>query len=125
MIRRFNDWLAVNLTKVLLSIWCAYAFGVLCLLPLLLPKWEETILYVSNCFQLIFLPLLGVGQTLLGQDAALQAMEDHASIKEMHEEVMEELGDMRALVAQSEDFKCRHPKPAKAPAKRPKRKTRA
>lgn len=89
-VKKFNERLAVRITALLGTMWCAYAFVVLCVLPLMFPAQEGTILYLSNCFQLVFLPLLMVGQNVLGRKGELRAQADHRAI-------MEELQEIKAM----------------------------
>ena len=90
MIQKFNDWLAIRSTLILGTMWCTYSFVVLCLAPLLLPSQQNNLLYISNCFQLIFLPILLTGQNLLGRNGEQRAATDHAAI-------MEELSAIRSI----------------------------
>lgn len=87
---KLNEWLALRSTIALGTMWCAYAFVIMCILPLVFPKEQENILYLSNCFQLVFLPLLLVGQNIQGRTVEKRAQEDHAAI-------MEELSIIRSL----------------------------
>ena len=77
---QINDFLAVRATVILGTMWCAYAFVVMCVLPAAFPAQRDSILYVSNCFQLVFLPLLMVGQRLMGASAETRAQDDHEAI---------------------------------------------
>ena len=90
--KRINDWLALHTTLLMGTMWCVYAFTLFSLLPLWLPKLQNELLYVSNCLQLVALPLLMVGQNLLGQNAERRAAQDH-------EAIMEELGEVKAMHA--------------------------
>lgn len=94
MIKRINEWLALRITLLLGTMWCAYAFIVLCLGPIFAPKLMNEILYVSNCFQLVFLPLLMVGQNLLGRNAEKRAQQDH-------EAIMAELAEVKQIHAET------------------------
>ena len=94
MIKRLNEWLAIRATLALGTMWCAYAFVVLCMVPVLAPAIMNQVLYVSNCFQLVFLPLLMVGQNLLGRNAETRAQQDH-------EAIMAELGEVKEIHAET------------------------
>jgi hypothetical protein len=105
VIARLNDWLALKSTLALGTMWCAYAFIVMCLLPALFPAWQNAILYWSNCFQLVFLPMLLVGQNIQGRKAEERAQQDHDAImaeldlmKSLHIEVHAALGLSHASV---------------------------
>jgi len=97
LITRSNDTIAVKMTIAFGSIWCVYAFTVFSLIPLLAPQVEETLLYVSNCIQLIALPALMVGSALLARDADARARADHAALVEILDDVREELATLKRL----------------------------
>ena len=90
IIRKLNDAIAIRLTLTVGTMGCFYAFVLLSLLPLLIPSERDVILYVSNCFQLAFLPLIMVGQWALGRKTERRAEADHRAI-------MEQLRHMRQL----------------------------
>ena len=89
-IDKFNTFLALNMTLAAGTVWCFYTFLVLCFLPTIFPAWQDKILYVSNCFQLILLPIILVGQSLLGKSAETRAEQDH-------EAIMTELSEIKAM----------------------------
>jgi hypothetical protein len=77
-IARFNTTLSVKITKVVGTMWCAYAFAVLALIslpsairsgnPVTLVSW------ISQTFlQLVLLSIIIVGQNVLGQAADMRA----------------------------------------------------
>lgn len=111
-ITAINDWIALRSTLVLGTMWCAYAFVALCIAPAVWPAQQNNILYLSNCFQLIFLPLLMVGQNLMGRAAEIRAQQDHEAImaeldivKALHVEVHTALGIKSATVDVTVDHK--------------------
>jgi len=63
---RFNDWLAVNITKVVGTMWCAYAFGCLALVSLPAAIRSGTAALVAwtaqTFLQLVLLSIIMVGQ---------------------------------------------------------------
>ncbi|MGA2208741.1 MAG: hypothetical protein ABSH30_03805 [Acidimicrobiales bacterium] len=65
---RFNAWLAVKITNLVGSMWCAYAFTVLALagLPMALrPGGEGLISWIAQTFlQLVLLSVIIVGQNV-------------------------------------------------------------
>ena len=80
--RSFNTRLAVLLTKSVGTMWMAYAFtilavvGLLGLLGFLNPFTFLLTTWISQQFlQLVFLPVLAVGQSVLGRHAELLAEE--------------------------------------------------
>src|SRR5690349_2845878 len=63
---RFNDWLAVSITSIVGTMWCAYAFGCLALvsLPAAIKGGTATLVaWVAQTFlQLVLLSIIMVGQ---------------------------------------------------------------
>lgn len=83
-IARFNRKLAILLTEGVGSMWVAYSFAVLALTGLLAilglfpPLIAVLVAWTSQTFiQLIFLPILSVGQGVLSRKAELQAEEQY------------------------------------------------
>lgn len=92
-----NDTIAMRMTIVFGSIWCVYAFTVFSLIPLLAPSVESTLLYVSNCIQLIALPALMVGSAILARGADERARSDHDALVEILNDVREELATLKQM----------------------------
>ena len=63
----FNELFASKATVGFSSMWAFYVFLLYGLLPVFFPKYQNDILYWSNCVQLVALPLLAVGQRVLSQ----------------------------------------------------------
>ena len=63
---RFNDWLAVTITDIVGTMWCAYAFGCLALvsLPAAIRGGTATLVaWIAQTFlQLVLLSIIMVGQ---------------------------------------------------------------
>ena len=63
---RFNDWLAVTITNIVGTMWCAYAFGCLALfsLPAAIRGGTPTLVaWIAQTFlQLVLLSIIMVGQ---------------------------------------------------------------
>ena len=90
MIRKFNDWLAITITKGMATMWCAYIFLVWSLIPLVWPEAQSTVFYVSGgIIQLVALSLIMVGQNVTGQATGKQAKETHDTVLETHDRVLE------------------------------------
>lgn len=104
---RFNERLAVWITERLGTMGCTYAFLVLCVLPLVLPSEQANILYVSNCFQLVFLPLLMVSGLVQGRKAETRAVQDHAAIMESHDLIMTEMKRLEHIQEALMALECR------------------
>jgi hypothetical protein len=110
--RKFNEWLAVRATLAFGNMWTTYLFFLYGFLPILFPAAMDKLLYWSNTVQLWSLPLLMVGQHILGRAAEKRAQEDHeaimaelAEIREMHEELhqlVKEVNPLRKVVEHHE-----------------------
>lgn len=94
-----NDAIAMRMTIVFGSIWCVYAFTVFSLVPLVAPGVENTLLYVSNCIQLIALPALMVGSAILARGAEERARSDHDALTEILNDVREELATLKRMTS--------------------------
>ena len=97
VIYRSNESIALRMTIAFGSIWCVYAFTIFSLVPLLLPKAQNTLLYVSNCIQLVALPALMVGSALLARSSEQRATQDHEALLEILADVREELTALKAF----------------------------
>lgn len=104
-INRLNEWIARRTTIVFGTMWMFYAFFVYGLLPLIpaVKQYESQIFYWSGWVQLWALPLLMVGQVVLGRNAEERAQQDHitilaefAEIKALHEERKQEILALQA-----------------------------
>jgi hypothetical protein len=63
------------------------------------PQWQNTLLYISNCIQLVALPALMVGSALLNKAQDDRALEDHRALVEILSDVREELADIKLRTA--------------------------
>jgi hypothetical protein len=90
--KKFNECLAVNITLAASTMWMFYLFVIYGLIPVFFPAIQDKILYWSNFVQLIFLPLLAVGSSVLGKSAEKQA-------QETHDAVMTELAEMKEILS--------------------------
>lgn len=109
---RFNDHLAVRMTIIFGSIWCVYAFFVFSLIPVVRPDWQEPLLYISNCVQLVALPALMVGNAILTRGSDQRATEDHAALMEILNDVREEVSRLRTMttgLAQTAEESAKRP----------------
>ncbi|TQF04749.1 hypothetical protein E6W39_24150 [Kitasatospora acidiphila] len=97
---KFNERLAVRATRSFGTMWAFYVFTAYGLLPLLFPKAINSLLYWSNVVQLVALPLLAVGQSVLGRAAERQARETHDAVLEDRRLLRDELKLLRGLVAE-------------------------
>src|ERR1044072_2360147 len=73
---RFNDWLAVSITNVVGTMWCAYAFGCLALvsLPAAIRGGTATLIaWIAQTFlQLVLLSIIMVGQKVAAEKSDRQ-----------------------------------------------------
>jgi hypothetical protein len=84
MIKRFNDWIALNLTLATGTMWCVYLFTIIAVAPLVFPTLEAICMYISTTIlQLILLPLIMVGTNILSQKSELRAQQDHEAVMEI------------------------------------------
>ena len=107
-----NDRIAVRMTIIFGSIWCVYAFLVFSLIPLAAPAWQNTLLYISNCIQLVALPALMVGNAVLSRGTDQRAAEDHAALIEILNDVRAEVGELKTVtndLARKTDEVARRP----------------
>ncbi len=89
MAGRFNTFLAVNITKGVGSMWCAYAFAALALisLPSALRSGDVVTLvsWLSQTFiQLVLLSVIMVGQNVQAAATDARAEKDHETLMAMH-----------------------------------------
>ena len=95
-----NERIAIKSTKYFGSMWTFWIFCIWAFLPLIpaLEKYKETILYISSGFiQLAALPLIMVGQDLMGRNAELRAQEDHEMLKEQYQDIKALLEEIKKL----------------------------
>lgn len=86
---RWNAWLAVKITRVVGSMWCAYAFALLAFvsLPAALRSHDPVILiaWVSQTFlQLVLLSVIIVGQNVQAVAGDARAEADHQTLEAVH-----------------------------------------
>jgi uncharacterized membrane protein len=88
-VAQFNTFLAVNITKSVGSMWCAYAFAALaCIsLPSAIRSGDPVIMvsWISQTFlQLVLLSVIMVGQNVLAAASDARAEADHETLMAMH-----------------------------------------
>jgi hypothetical protein len=89
IIGRINTFLAVNITKVVGSMWCAYIFAVLALisLPAVIATQSaiNIVAWVAQTFlQLVLLPIIIVGQNVQAAASDARAESDHETLIAIH-----------------------------------------
>ena len=91
MSKNLNDLIAKNVTIAFGSMYCAYAFLVLALIPVFEPSMMQAIAFVSSSvIQLVALPIILVGSRVLSDTSEKRAKADHAML-------IAELAEIRAM----------------------------
>lgn len=96
----FNDRIAIKYTKYFGSMWTFWIFCIWAFLPLIpsLERYKETILYISSGFiQLAALPLIMVGQDIMGRASEIRSQEDHEMLSEQYRDIKELLQEIKKL----------------------------
>lgn len=106
-LREINNKVALKVTLVMGSMWCAYTFFMMSMIPLINPGLQTIVFYVSGAvIQLVALPLIMVGQRLLNEGSEKRAEDDHTIIlkefeilKNLHQDHAEDLEKMNVIIA--------------------------
>jgi uncharacterized membrane protein YjjP (DUF1212 family) len=101
---RFNDWLAVKITNIVGTMWCAYAFACLALvsLPAAIAGGTATLIaWIAQTFlQLVLLSIIMVGQKVAAEksDRQLeQTYKDAEALLKINDEIKTLLTQNTAL----------------------------
>jgi hypothetical protein len=100
MIKKINEKIAIKSTKYFGTMWTFWIFCIWAFLPLIpsFYKYKEIILYISSGFiQLAALPLIMVGQSILGESSEQRAAEDHLLLKEQFSDIKKLLAETKEL----------------------------
>ncbi len=86
---RINTFLAVLITKIVGSMWCAYVFAILALisLPAAIKSHDPIIIvaWIAQTFlQLVLLPIIIVGQNVQAAASDARAEHDHDTLMAIH-----------------------------------------
>ncbi len=86
---RINARIAVGITKLVGSMWCAYAFAMLALisLPAAISSHDPLVIvsWIAQTFlQLVLLPIIIVGQNVLAAASDARAESDHRTLIAIH-----------------------------------------
>src|SRR5262249_31263230 len=89
VLRGFNTWLAVHVTKSVGSMWAAYAFAALALVsfPAAIASHDVIVIvaWIAQTFlQLILLPIIMVGQNVIQAANDARAEADHDTLLAIH-----------------------------------------
>ncbi len=66
-VERFNDRLAVLMTKAMNRLWMFYVFFIISALPIHYTDYKEVYRYFVEFISLVFLPIIMVGQRIMGR----------------------------------------------------------
>ena len=96
VIGRFNAAVAVRITKVVGTMYCAYAFTLIALvaLPAAIEQGSPTVLVnwlSSNFLQLVLLPIIIVGQNVISAAQDARAEADHERLTALHQLAKQQL----------------------------------
>ena len=84
---RFNDWLAVTITNIVGTMWCAYAFAALALvsLPAAIRGGTATLIgWIAQTFlQLVLLSIIMVGQKVAAAKSDRQLAQTYKDAEEL------------------------------------------
>ena len=101
---RFNAAVAVRITRIVGTMYCAYAFTLVALvaLPAAIAQGSATVLVnwlSSNFLQLVLLPIIIVGQNVISTAQDARAEADHETLTALHKMSVQQL---QILEGQSE-----------------------
>ena len=87
---RFNAAMAVRITRIVGTMYCAYAFTLIALiaLPAAIDQGSVTVLInwlSSNFLQLVLLPIIIVGQNVISTAQDARAEADHETLTALHQ----------------------------------------
>ena len=84
---RFNDWLAIRITKIVGTMWCAYAFAGLAFisLPAAIRGGTATLIsWIAQTFlQLVLLSIIMVGQNIAARKSDRQLEQTYRDSEEL------------------------------------------
>jgi hypothetical protein len=94
----FNGWLAVNITNLVATMWCAYAFAILAFISLpdaIKAGTPALIAWIAQTFlQLVLLSIIMVGQKVAAQASDKQALQTYKDA----EALLEISNDLHKLI---------------------------
>lgn len=93
---RANAWIAVRVTTIVGTMYCAYLFTVIALvaLPSAIQQGSPTVLVnwvSSNFLQLVLLPIIIVGQKVISESQDARAEADHETLTALHQMNVQQL----------------------------------
>lgn len=107
-IKKFNSKVALVITKMVGTMWCAYAFTILALISLpqaILGGTATLVSWIAQTFlQLILLSIIMVGQDVISQKTEARAEEDHFMLMDELQEIKEMHKDLHKLLQLDTEF---------------------
>ena len=98
LINKWNDAIALTITKMVSTMWCVYLFAGMVMIPFALPATLATVQFISSALlQLLFLPLILVGQNLMGKNSERRAEQDHKMIRKEFSEIQDLLNELKDM----------------------------
>jgi hypothetical protein len=93
---RLNAWLAVRITRIVGTMYCAYLFTAIAVvaLPSAIQQGSPTVLVnwlSSNFLQLVLLPIIIVGQNVISAAQDARAEADHETLTALHQMNVQEM----------------------------------
>ena len=110
----FNNWLAVKITNIVGTMWCAYAFTIITLisLPEAIKGGRSTLIaWIAQTFlQLVLLSIIMVGQKVAAASSdkqARQTYEDAEALLQLTDNMHRLLKQNTELTERIDDFVCK------------------
>ena len=110
----FNNWLAVKITNIVGTMWCAYAFTIITLisLPEAIKGGRSTLIaWIAQTFlQLVLLSIIMVGQKVAAASSdkqARQTYEDAEALLQLTDNMHRLLKQNTELTGLIDDFVCK------------------
>lgn len=100
IVSNLNNGIAVKTTVAMSTMWCVYVFTIWSLLPVAFHDLTNFCFYVSGgIIQLVALPLIMVGQKVMGAKAEDRAERDHNALMEEIDLLKQVLCDNHEMLA--------------------------
>ena len=110
----FNNWLAVKITNIVGTMWCAYAFTIIALisLPDAIKGGRSTLIaWIAQTFlQLVLLSIIMVGQKVAAASSdkqARQTYEDAEALLQLTDDMHRLLKQNTELTERIDEFVCK------------------
>ena len=101
--KRANEHLALKITVAVSTMTCFYIFLCWSMLPVFAPQMQNLVFYISGgILQLVFLPLIMVGQSVQSRTTEKRAIQDHTAVMEIVTHIR---GIVQAMHAEIDDIK--------------------